>query len=331
MSPLTCQQIEAQIELYAAGACDPRTDGAIREHLALCPACALADREARQLIGLLDVRFQEPERLERLHARLQAESQRRTRRWSPMWRPVAALAAMLLLTVGLAWSVRPGEVADVHGGGELAIALVPAMEQIGVKEASARGNPFGPKPAILPGPAPRNPFTYPLNLHGQTAKDFRAQLQAAAGTDRLPPPPEIDLSLELRNTTHEELRIAPLARRAELQLDLAGPGAVTVAGPASDDEPFRPATIVAVAPGQSFKLPIRRLVYGSRQAIRRAYWTEPGDYTLTVRYRVAVCPAPRGARPAEVPGSTAGRFGYVMLQGPPIKLQIVAAAEPTGR
>jgi hypothetical protein len=187
-----------------------------------------------------------------------------------------------------------------------------------------RANPAVPemaKPEVIS----NGPLSYSLDLHGKTPKEFREQIQAAAGTDRLPPPPEVDLRLELQNTMKQELRIAPAARGTELQLELEGPGAVTVPGPAGGDEPFLAASTVVLAPGQRFTLPIRRLIYGSRGAIRFAYWTEPGEYTLTVRYRVAISPAPRGARPAEVPGSMSRRFGYVIVDSQPIKIAVVAS------
>jgi hypothetical protein len=328
MTPLTCQQVEAQIELYTAGACDAWTDSAIRQHLAHCPTCIQSDQEARQLIGLFDLRLQEAERLERLHARLARESQRRTersQRWFPIGRPVAALVAMLLVTIGLAWSIRPGSFADLSSGEELAVALVPSVGQKEALEAPFRGIPVGAKPDALLGPAVTNAFTFALNLHGKAAKDFREQLPAAAGTGRLPLPPEVDLSLELHNMTRGELQVAPQASHTELWLDLTGPGVMHVAGPAGLDEPFLSATTVAVAPGQRCAVPIRRLVDGSRGALRYTYWTEPGDYTLTLRYRVAVRPAPRAAPPADVQGPSTGRFGYVIVHSRPIRIHVTAA------
>src|SRR5439155_21220681 len=97
MSPLTCPDVEARLDLYAADECDPAEADAIRRHLAHCPRCVAACDEARQLVGLLDLRLQEPERLSRLEARLAAAEgapRRRVLRFPAGLRHVAALAAM---------------------------------------------------------------------------------------------------------------------------------------------------------------------------------------------------------------------------------------------
>jgi hypothetical protein len=111
MKPLPCSEVEAQIELFAAGECDEPTSSAIREHLAGCPRCAEAFRSAQQLLGLLDLRFQEDERLERLRQRLAAEQVtvvQSKARILPFLRRAGALAAMLLVAVGLFLWLRPG-------------------------------------------------------------------------------------------------------------------------------------------------------------------------------------------------------------------------------
>jgi hypothetical protein len=104
MKTLACDDVEAQIELYAAGECDPAASAAVRAHLAGCDRCGRSMEEARRLLGLLDARYQEQERLTRLWDRLETEEGR------PFWPPsmkhpwlrrAVALAAMLLLVVGL--------------------------------------------------------------------------------------------------------------------------------------------------------------------------------------------------------------------------------------
>jgi len=126
MKPLTCSEVEAQIELLAAGECDEPTSSAIREHLAGCPLCAEAFRSAQQLLGLLDLRFQETERLERLQQRLAAEQvpvvQSKARKL-PFLRRAGALAAMLLVAVGLFLWLRPGPSSGPgnKGDGDLAV------------------------------------------------------------------------------------------------------------------------------------------------------------------------------------------------------------------
>jgi ferric-dicitrate binding protein FerR (iron transport regulator) len=115
MNALTCREVAAEIDLDAAGECDPALHAAIQRHLASCPDCARLHQEAQQLLGLLDLQFQEPDRLRRLHARLDTEgSSRPPRPWLLRFpRQAAALAALLLLMIGLNLTGRPGPVAVV--------------------------------------------------------------------------------------------------------------------------------------------------------------------------------------------------------------------------
>jgi ferric-dicitrate binding protein FerR (iron transport regulator) len=109
MSALTCPEVKELIDLHAAGACDAATDAAMRRHLATCPDCACARREAERLQALLDSHYRTPDALERLHRRLDAEARPRRERARrlPLQRRAAVLAAVVLLTVGLTWLMRP--------------------------------------------------------------------------------------------------------------------------------------------------------------------------------------------------------------------------------
>jgi hypothetical protein len=263
MSPLRCAEIEGRLDLYAAGECDAPEAGAIDRHLAACPRCATAYREARDLLALLDLRWQEPERLRRLTERLAAEEEPRrvVRRFPSGVRRFAALAALLLLAVApLCWLSPPA--APVADGG-LAIAL---------HQENVRGLPAA---LMMPGieVARGGPKTAPAGAQQELPV-------AKAGDHR--PPPEVDLALELRNTTDSEMRVEVAGPRTELRLELQGPGVkVTQA----DEEPNQAtkAEIVTLKPGQSHTLRITRLEDGRPGARRQLYWTEPGDYTLTAR------------------------------------------------
>jgi hypothetical protein len=72
MSPLSCPEVEAQLDLYAARECDVPTGAAIARHLAGCPGCSRVLEEARQLSGLLDLHLGAPEGLRRLRAQVEA-------------------------------------------------------------------------------------------------------------------------------------------------------------------------------------------------------------------------------------------------------------------
>jgi hypothetical protein len=115
MNPLTCADVDAHIELFAAGECDEPMTTAIRAHLAHCASCADSYQEARVLVGLLDIRSQESERLEHLRQRLAAEDVspiRSKARILPLLRRVGSVAAMLLVVIGLFLWLRPGRFTD---------------------------------------------------------------------------------------------------------------------------------------------------------------------------------------------------------------------------
>ena len=125
MNTLTCPQVVEQIELYAAGECDEPERTAIQRHLASCSACARAEREARQLAGLLDIRFQEPDRLERLQRRIESEGRWRPRSVLPLVRRLAAAAAVVALAVGLSFWFRSFSPEGGASEGPLVASLLP--------------------------------------------------------------------------------------------------------------------------------------------------------------------------------------------------------------
>src|SRR5262249_33534327 len=133
MSPLSCRQAEELLDLYAADACDPHEAEALSAHLATCPGCAATLERCRELVALLDWQAREPDARGRRDARRAAEGRaRRTllRTPPPFLRRLGALAALLLIAVGLAgWLGRGGVVPGVVPGivpepGETVIAAV---------------------------------------------------------------------------------------------------------------------------------------------------------------------------------------------------------------
>src|SRR3954470_9775202 len=117
MNAMTCQQVEEQLDLLAADECDRPTRRALERHLEDCVACSASYAESRRLQGMLDLHWNEADQLDRLRRRIDAadrEARRPRRRVLPFVNRVAALAALLLVTFGLAlllpnWNeYRPG-------------------------------------------------------------------------------------------------------------------------------------------------------------------------------------------------------------------------------
>jgi hypothetical protein len=225
MSPLTCPEVEARLDLYAADECDAAEAEAVRRHLAHCPRCATAFAEARQLMGLLDLRWQEPERLRRLEEHITAEEapRRRVLRFPTGLRHVASLAAMLLLTVGLTGWLSP-LLGPGDGDGGLVVAL---------REGIARGGvdaQFVPAAAVRGGP-----------------KEMAR--------------PSVGLTLELRNPTERTIRVWVDGPQTELRLDVSGPGVES--RPVKDGG--RPPSEVTLRPGEQHVIRSDRLTDSRRE------------------------------------------------------------------
>jgi hypothetical protein len=224
MSPLNCPDVEVLLDQYAAGECDPAEAEAVRRHLAGCPRCAAACDEARQLVGLLDLRLQEPERLLRLETRITDEERprRRVPRFPAGLRRAAALAAMLVLIAGpVGWLMRG----------------LPPAEDMGGLMASLREEPArdGPQARFAPG-----------------AELVRGAPKGA---------PAVSLELELRNTTDRPMRVWVAGPQTELRLDMRGPGARST--PAKDRAEAEP-EVVPLRPGESHTIHVAGLTDSRR-------------------------------------------------------------------
>jgi hypothetical protein len=292
MNALSCPEVEDHLDLYAAEECDGPTRAAVERHLADCPACTEALAKARQLQGLLAWRLREPEGLRRLHQRIEAEAGRRARpRVLPFARRFGSLAALLLVALGLAGWIGPRLGMEREERAELAVALrglpnrgVPGMAVARMAPAEKVMKSQAAELDQFPVKTSREQLTYPLNMGGRTPEEFRRALRAGRTTGKLPPPPVVNLALELRNRGERAVRLDNWD--AALQLDLRGPGAMTVPVRAAHVPPLEQQP-VTLRPGESLLVPVRSLIYGPPGDVRYVYWTEPGDYQLRIRYETS--------------------------------------------
>jgi len=237
-------------------------------------------------------------------------------------------------------------------GVALSLGLAYPMPILPVSEAQARNNKDARKEEA------REPIEarlvlkkdkYVLDMGGKTADDYKKAVKA--GTDQNPPQlsaPQVEMELELRNTSEKEVKLAVGGTRTFLGFDLEGPGALTYK---SDHPHLRwshfalvAPQVVAIAPGKTHTLPIKSLsslevlIPGGRALIHggeQAFWTAAGEYTLTVRFHTATNPAPRqqvkdgdpfdGDDP--MPGGgvriLGEGFGRAILTTRPVKFQVV--------
>ena len=180
--------------------------------------------------------FQESERLQRLWTHLDAEPRRV--RWleSPFVRRTAAIAAAVLLTLGL--SSLLGSVAQVPPDGQLTARLDPAGKRFAAGPLTAREGVTSKAASVSPHAEmdAAAVLAYPLELQGKTPTEFRSELRRA-GPEHLPPPPTVDLVLEIHNGGREVLPLRVGGEGTELTLELQGPGAISV--PAGRHARFR--------------------------------------------------------------------------------------------
>ncbi len=132
-----------------------------------------------------------------------------------------------------------------------------------------------------------NKDTYTLDP-AQAGKEFRDKLDAVknsrgrgTGGAGVPNPPAADCTLRITNTTDKDITITTGGDDSQINLKLEGPGAVTMEHLVPMTMEFRIGKPTTLAPGKTMDIKISSLAFGMRGISQYAYWTEPGDYTLT--------------------------------------------------
>jgi hypothetical protein len=175
-----------------------------------------------------------------------------------------------------------------------------------------------PKPADLPVKATlvAKTTSYKLDLGGKTADEFKKALAEAEKAGKVPEPPAVEMTLELKNTSDKDVQVWVGGDPVVLTLELKGPGAVT-----AKPQVFFPSIFIAPKPvkieaGKTHSIPVTSLKYGFRNASLMAYWTEPGEYTLTASLKSGISPAPKDSK------DTRDGFGVVTFTTEPIKIKV---------
>ncbi len=257
---MTCREAEQYLDLLAAGACDEPERQAVERHLKSCPACAAGYAEGRRLLGLLDLHWNEAG-LDRLRQRIEAEARRRPRAVVlPFVRRVQALAAMILVLLGL--------------GAVLSQVRVPAMS--GKLELVAQA--AAPQPEAMAIVRGAKSATAPL----------QDRLLQARHDGKLPPPAAVALALTIRNSGSRTVEVRLGETEPVLELDVQGKGVVRVAAPAAEVPAFLRPRALLLAPGQEYIFRMDRLIAGSPGRLEYLYLTQPGAYTVTPTLRALV-------------------------------------------
>jgi hypothetical protein len=158
--------------------------------------------------------------------------------------------------------------------------------------------------------------TYKVDLGDMKPEDFKKMLAEAEKSGKAPQPPAIEMTLELKNTSDKDVEVWISGNPVEVNLELKGPGAVTI-----KPRLLRPAIYinpkpVTIAAGKTHSIPVTSLKSGFRGDTSWAYWTEPGDYTLTASFKTGISPAPKDVK------ETKDGFGVVTITAEPVKIKV---------
>ncbi|HKB36293.1 MAG TPA: RNA polymerase sigma factor [Gemmataceae bacterium] len=160
--------------------------------------------------------------------------------------------------------------------------------------------------------------TYVLDRGGKSAREYLEQIKDTNKANVFPPP-DVELTIEVRNTSDKELKLWTGGDPFKIALELKGPGAHSQALPVAFDAVFKPPQTTVLGPGKTFAFKLSSLRFGFRGESHAAYWAEEGKYTLGAVVDTGVSPAPKEATPSELDKSV----GLVRLVSEPIKLNVV--------
>jgi hypothetical protein len=230
------------------------------------------------MLMLLDLTERQPAALARLGVRMAAEARRppQPHLLRPGPRRVLALAALLLITLGLGWMLAPDLRPPTEAAGGPVVALL-VPEGLGTKAfpamvEAAKGGP------ILDKASPQ------VEVLQVDLVALRRELDAG----RTPPPPQMELTLRLHNRGPREVVLDLAVGRYEFRIDLEGPGTERRLAPAEAPRPFKAPGVIRLPPGASYSVALRRLSEVAAGRVWYIYPTKAGHYTLAVRLRVAV-------------------------------------------
>jgi hypothetical protein len=277
MNAMSCAEVQEQLDLLAAGACDPATRALLERHMQNCPPCAARYAESQRLLGLLDLHWNQAA-VARLQRRIeqQARPQRRLRFVPAFVRGYVAAAAVLLMAVGLVWWLGWPNLDGSRSGPQIAL-VVHANESLRL-------------PAVVPGRAfSKNVEAMPAKpLAAKSGDALRRELLEAQREGKLPPPPAVALRLTLVNNSKRVMEVRVGDADPMLSLEIEGEGVLRVPVPEGQAMGFLQPETRLLEPGQQHDIFIGRLVAGSPGKVEYIYLTEPGEYRVTVRLRVTV-------------------------------------------
>jgi len=135
---------------------------------------------------------------------------------------------------------------------------------------------------------------YVFDGAGKTPKEYKQELESIAkklekGERVAPPKPlPVDLTLVLTNTSKEDVTVFVGGDTNVYNFELTGgTGAVAMNNPVAFTADFRLPKAVTIPAGKTHEIPVKAFADGQRGFSRLVFWTGPGEYKLTAKYRLA--------------------------------------------
>jgi hypothetical protein len=159
------------------------------------------------------------------------------------------------------------------------------------------------------------------NSSGKSPRERLKDQLEHLGRHRYPDPPAVELVLEITNRSQQPVEFWWRGDAVRVDLTMQGPGAITVSPPGLHTTELRIAEATRLGPGEIYRRPITRLAYGVRDDTEWAYWTQPGQYTLTASFHTGIHPPPAGMRVEQ--DEPLLDYARVVLVAPPITLDVM--------
>jgi hypothetical protein len=270
MNAMTCAQVQDQLDLLAAGECEPSTRTEVESHLNGCLACSAKYRESQRLIGLLNIHCND-RAIERLLVRTseiskKSEITQPRKPWILRKSSWFAMAALVLLAIGLVWWLPNRNDQPIPQETQIALLVQPHERA---------------KPDVAPGPL-KEKFGEQLTMKAFAMRS-KDELVRDKMEGKLPVPQAISLDLVLVNTgsSAAELRLGDA--KPVLELDVQGKKVDRIEAPGAETPAFLQPRTITLAPNERQSLHIDRLIAGSPGKLEYIYFTQKGEYTLTAR------------------------------------------------
>ena len=159
-------------------------------------------------------------------------------------------------------------------------------------------------------------YVLPKDRHGAA---FRKRIVEETDGGKLPAAPAIDLVLELKNISQQDVMIWPRGAITYPDLQLKGPGVVEPENlqsflGSSSGTSVQP----TIAPGKTYRLQIESL--NPQGGTPWLYWSEPGEYSIAATYTVYTGLPPFPGPPGKEQDAKPEKFEVTT---PPVTVRVV--------